>query len=208
MDSFQDKASFACAYFFFDNRNAENQLSSHDNILRSLIQQLCDQSEKIPPALMRLYGRGHQQPSTRALEIAFQSIVASFERVRIIIDAVDECIEKERLLWWIKKRLPFNAHNLNIMVSSRQEPDIEDILIQEDCVTSVTISRVTISASCSSSDIERYIDQKISELPSWDQEVRTLVRRKLIETADGMYVSTALRLLGSDFVFLYLGFDW
>ncbi|KAF7976112.1 hypothetical protein HWV62_7545 [Athelia sp. TMB] len=191
VDSFQDKASFACAYFFFDNRNAENQLSSHDNILRSLIQQLCDQSEKIPPALMKLYGRGHQQPSTRALENIFQSIVASFERVRIIIDAVDECIERSRLLYWIKDKPLFNAHNLNIMVSSRQEPDIEDLLIQKDYVA---IARVTISASCSSSDIELYIDQKISEQPSWDQEIRNLVRRKLIDTADGMFRLVSLQI--------------
>ena len=184
VDSFQGNALFACAYFFFDNRNAENQLSSHDNILRSLIQQLCDQSENTPPALMKLYGKGRQQPSVHALETIFQSIVASFKRVRVIIDAVDECIERGRLLYWIKKMAFCNAHNLNIMISSRQEPDIEDVLVWEDHV-----DRVIISASFSSSDIERYIDQKISELLNWDQEIRALVRRKLIETADGMYVS-------------------
>ncbi|KZP13149.1 hypothetical protein FIBSPDRAFT_869589 [Athelia psychrophila] len=73
--------SSACAYFFFDSRDAQTDLSLHNKLIRSIIRQLSHQSSGCPASLVELYGGGHEQPSITSLELTLQKILDGFEHV-------------------------------------------------------------------------------------------------------------------------------
>ncbi|KAF7975998.1 hypothetical protein HWV62_7992 [Athelia sp. TMB] len=178
-----DTPSYACGYFFFDGRSEENQLSSYEGCLRSIIRQLWVRAGKIPDALREAY-----KTSTKAtigeLEKTLQCIIENFTRVYIIIDGVDECSERNKLLRWIEKISSRKRGKLHMLLSSRAECDIEDRLL------ALPRSRrdvVRFSAKLSSSDIASYLDEKIADIPAWDQQTRVLIKGELLRGADGMF---------------------
>src|SRR5262245_21838169 len=76
--------SFAYAYFFFDARDSQNALQLHENLLRSLIRQLCHLCNAVPNTLSELYRtchNGDSQPSIDSLQKTFLSILDGFQHV-------------------------------------------------------------------------------------------------------------------------------
>ena len=171
----------ACAYFFFDSRNAETERSLHDKMLRSLIRQLSRQSGGVPAPLMQLYDGGYEKPPLTSLQQTLHTIIAGFERTYIILDALDECTDRSRLLSWIVDLLQKNLDQLRILFSSRREHDIEQHF---ENVSS--ISRLSLAGPSIDADIESYVDAMISEISRWNEGTRTRVKHVLMEGADGM----------------------
>ena len=92
-------SAVAVAYFYFDFNDAEKQ--RHENLLRSLIVQLSEQSVKTPEALNTLFSRsqdGGQQPKSDALALTLQRMAGDFDEIFIILDALDECRERQERL--------------------------------------------------------------------------------------------------------------
>ena len=82
---------------------------------------------------MNLYarcGNGHQEPTLDDLQNTLQRILAGFSSTFIILDALDECTERENLLNWIEAIIPEKDMNLglHLIVTSRPEQEIEDKL--------------------------------------------------------------------------------
>ena len=75
----------------------------------------------IPTTLKDLYGHGQEQPSTRALQETLQHILDGFHSAYIIIDSLDECTERYKVLEWIKKIDSQNMCNLHMVVASQPE---------------------------------------------------------------------------------------
>ena len=50
---------------------------------------------------MEIYDGGHEKPSLAALQLAMRNVIAGFEHTYILIDALDECVDGEKLLGWI-----------------------------------------------------------------------------------------------------------
>ncbi|KZP17520.1 hypothetical protein FIBSPDRAFT_830538, partial [Athelia psychrophila] len=187
----KEQPSSACAYFFFDSRNAESELSLHEKFIRSLILQLWHQLGRIPVALKDVYGDGpsHPQPSLAVLEAALQTIIGEFQHAYIIIDALDECADRHKLLRWVKDISRWRGGRLHILLSSRRERDIEDSLaiINE-------LGRVSFAGGSTNPDIVKFIDESLVELKRWDYEIRRLIRGTLLEGADGSFRWVALQL--------------
>src|SRR5882757_1439529 len=117
---------FGVAYFFFDGRDSQSELQRHDKLIRSLISQFSYQRGGIPTVLADLYKRcgGHQQPSVNQLQNTLRDIFDGFSRAYIVIDALDECTDRDKTLNWLSKLvadIDRNAANLRIMVTSRPE---------------------------------------------------------------------------------------
>lgn len=152
-------------------------------MVRSIIRQLSHQSGGIPLALMQLYNGGHERPSLTALQRTLQKIIAGFERIYLVIDALDECVKnREKLLSWIGDIVQQNVCRLHIMFSSRREQDIVHW-----CLESIlSISSISLAGTCTNSDIERYVDAMLSKVTKWNAETRARVKIALIGGADGM----------------------
>lgn len=175
----------ACAYFFLDNRTAQSDLSSHDKMLRSLVEQLSRQSTGLPAALIEMYGDGHQQPSVASLQIALQRLIEGFEQTYIVIDGLDECIDREKLITWIGDLLQRNTSKLHALLSSRPEHDIESSF-----KNIAHLVRVPLVGKAVDADINRYLDAVLAKLTKWDAPIRNRVKDALVRDAQGTCVQS------------------
>lgn len=169
------------AYFFFDGRSGETDLALHHKMLRSLIFQLSHQTHGLPAALLLAYDKGYEQPSVTSLENALQSIIQEFERVYLVIDALDECRDKEKLLVWANQMSRWREGKLHMLLSSRQEPDVK-----KHFITFQSLIQVMFTADVQNADIVRYMEAGVDKMDKWNEERRTMMKTALIKGAGGM----------------------
>ena len=71
----------------------------------------------MPKVLVNLYaccGNGHQEPTLGDLQNTLQKILDGFSSTFIILDALDECAEREKLLNWIQTLILEKDINLGL----------------------------------------------------------------------------------------------
>ena len=183
------KFKSATAYFFFDGRDSQKDFQLHDKLIRSLIWQFSLKCQGgVPEVLVNLYARcgsGHQEPTLGDLQGTLQEILNGFSTTFIILDALDECTEREKLLNWILTVIPEKDINLGLhfIVTSRPEQEIEDKFKFYHSLDLVKESK--------SHDLVAYLDYQLqydSHLQKWDSGIQEQIKWELMEKADGMYV--------------------
>ncbi|UKZ78532.1 hypothetical protein TrVFT333_006275 [Trichoderma virens FT-333] len=90
--NFQEDPKSGIAYFFFNYKRQDQQ--KIEDLLASLLRQLIARQPSMPKVVQDLYDRHNRQrtqPSTDELMQALQSVVITYSRVFIMIDALDEC---------------------------------------------------------------------------------------------------------------------
>ena len=103
----------------------------------------------------------------------------------IILDALDECAEREKILNWIQTFILQKDRNLglHLIVTSRPEQEIEDKFKSYHYLDLVEES--------ANHDLVAYVDYQLqndSDLQKWDFETQEQIKLRLMEQADGMYV--------------------
>jgi hypothetical protein len=165
-------------------------------LLAAILRQLVQARRSIPEPVSRLH-KHHSSRGTRpSLEEIFntlQSILRNYSSVYLVVDALDECLDKDcthsQLLARVRD-LQKEA-NLHLMVTSRFIPEIEEEI--EEKFKQVT--RLEVRAS--NEDVKRFIIGQICRLPKCikrDDELQSLVQDKIVEAADGMLVYRVLVL--------------
>ena len=154
----------------------------------------------IPATLVDLYGYGQLQPSTSALQDTLQHILDGLHSAYIIIDSLDECTERYKILEWIRKIDSWNMGNLYMVVASRPEQDISDVFGGLAHLCSVDITE-----EVANHDIATYLERHISE-DNWDEGTREKIKLALMNGAQGMYVSF-ITLTGEIVTQDLVGFD-
>jgi hypothetical protein len=181
--------SCAWIYFYCDFRDSKKQ--ALDGILRSLLIQLLNQSRDIPSAVKSLYDNCYPgQPPKPALKNALKDILATFSSMFLILDALDECSGKERtslLDFIIEMHNEWHLEGLHLLVTSRPEHDIEKNLL----FLGTGSCQIDLSASDISIDIAQHVQSvlwspKEFTFSCWPEDIKELVRKTLIEKADGM----------------------
>src|SRR5436190_18462386 len=122
-------AEIANAFFYFDFADVEKQRC--DPLIRSLIAQISKQSDDTSKYLEDLYrdcGEGTRSTSTDQLEKTLEKIIIIFQKVYILLDALDECSEREQLLELITTMSQWKNGKLSTLMTSRREADIEEVL--------------------------------------------------------------------------------
>jgi hypothetical protein len=181
--------NLATAYFFFDGRGSQKDFQLHDKLIRSLIWQFslkCDGT--VPKVLVDLYtrcGNGHKEPTLDDLQKTLHRILDGFSSTLIILDALDECAEREKILNWIQTCILQKDINLglHLIVTSRLEQEIENKFKSYQYLDLVMES--------ANHDLVDYVDYQLqndSDLQKWDSETQEQVKLRLMEQADGMYV--------------------
>ena len=137
---------------------------------------------------MNLYahcGNGHQEPTLDDLQDTLQRILNGFSSTFIILDALDECAEREKLFNWIQTLILKKDINLglHLIVMSRPEQEIEDKFRSYLYLDLVEESE--------NDDLEEYLDYELdndSDLQKWNSDTQEQIKLTLMKQADGMYV--------------------
>lgn len=187
-----EKPDVALAYFYFDFNDTEKQKVS--NLVSTLLVQLCNKLNDLPEQLKALYkgcNEGQQRAALRELKTMLSLIVKDLDDVFIVIDALDECPkdgERAELLELIAEIESWSLPNFHLLVTSRQEPDIENALTP--LLTSLAIP---IQGSGVDSDIKLHIVSELatdSKLRKWSGDVKVEIENTLMAGANGMSEST------------------
>ena len=142
----------------------------------------------MPKVLVNLYaccGNGHQEPTLDDLQNTLQRIVDGFSSTFIVLDALDECAEREKLLNWIQTfilKKDIN-HRLHLIVTSRPEQEIEDKF--KFC------HYLDLVEESENHDLVAYLDYQLdndSDLQKWNSDTQEQIKLTLMKQADGMYV--------------------
>ena len=103
-----------------------------------------------------------------------------------MIDALDECTDREKTLKWVNKLISdtnYKAANLHIVVTSRPERDIHDIFAALD-PHSVDVGKANME------DIVEHLKLQLeSKFMKYDENTRAKIMSELVEHAEGSYVS-------------------
>ena len=111
-----------------------------------------------------------------------------FDEVFIILDALDECREREDLITDIEGMAAWDTPKLRLLVTSRRERDIEEslsLLLDDE-------NKICIQSYLARDDIRAYVQGRIQtdrKLKRWQkQEVRNEIQDVLVMKAGGMQV--------------------
>ena len=171
-------------YFYFDFNDSEKQLT--EKLIRSLILQLSAQCPHIPTSLLLAYSRsqnGQNQLTVDDLKALLRQMLESFSSTYVLLDALDECTDREDLLEFIEVLMGWNANDLHILATSRKENDIAISL--ESLVT----CQLCIQSALVDPDIRVHILDKLSsdvKLKKWPVNVQKEIEHTLMRGAKGM----------------------
>ena len=130
-----------------------------------------------------------QQPSDEQLQNVLHDILDRFSQAYIIIDALDECTDREKTLDWLNKLISDTnrkAENLHIVVTSRQERDIDEIFAALD-PHSIDVGEANTE------DIVEYLNLQIeSKFMKYDENTQAKIMSEMEEHAEGSYVFLVL----------------
>ena len=181
------KNEIGVGYFYFDFNNHDQQ--DCDLMLRSLISQLSLQSREDTNTLDALYlacGSGASQPSSTMLKNALKELVQNFMDTFIILDALDECKERKKLMRCIEEMAVWQNAGQHMLVTSRIESDIEESL------SKITYNKyqICLQSAQVGDDIRLYVQSRIQtddQLRKWQESgMQTEIETNLMEKADGM----------------------
>jgi hypothetical protein len=110
-------------------------------------------------------------------------MLGDFHQTFIILDALDECREREELLELVKKIVYWKLKNLHILATSRREKEIEEAL--EHLIT----SQICIQSTLVDTDIYIHLRERLQSDPKlrkWPVKVQKEIEETLMDGAHGM----------------------
>lgn len=100
------------AYFYFDFNDGTKQC--HDMMLRSLIEQLSSSRQSISMPLASLFKScqdGGKQPQTKDFEKLMKTLIESYEKTFIVLDALYECENRQELFDFIEEAIKWKSES-------------------------------------------------------------------------------------------------
>jgi len=180
----KSNSAVATAYFYFDFGDVEKR--SCDYLIRSLIKQLSSKCKTMPKMLQAVYCdcRDHdKQPRIDDLLKILLDILKGFRHSYIIIDALDECRDREEeLLPSLRKIIDWKLSNVHILVTSRKEKDIKDCL--EPLISEELCLQTSLEA-----DIRIHVHETLQHdriMQRWPAQLHGEIEEALTKKSDGM----------------------
>lgn len=171
------------AYIFCDFR--QQQVQRVIDVFLSLLRQFAQRLPSIPEKVAKLYEHHETRrtrPSLCEVTSVLSSIIASYSRAFVIIDALDE-FSNEMLSQLLDELFGLQANTgSNIFTTSRPILDLPNIFGKRGA------SILNISAS--DDDIEKYLDGHMSQISflKETQGIEEKIKSAIVKSADGMYV--------------------
>ena len=114
---------------------------------------------------------------------ALRDIVQTFRHTYIVIDALDECSEREELLILIDEIIDWKLDTLHILATSRKEQDIDD------CLSSRISDEIDIQSTLVDADIRIHVREKLQNDPrlkKWSADAQEEIETAVVDGAHGM----------------------
>ena len=176
----------AVGYFYFDFNDVEKQSSR--KAIRSLLFQFAQQVSDGLRDLEHLHkncGGGQQQPTEEVIISQLRDLMGRIDSKYILLDALDECTDREDLLKFVCDLGDTKLKGLCIMTTSRREREIQEQLgLMADY-------NINIQSAVVDEDIRIYVQDRLAtdpKLKKWPESVRDEITNVMMEKANGMYV--------------------
>lgn len=186
-----DESLLAFFYFKFDQPGKDSLVS----LLKSLLQQFAVQWSSAVDILKvsyRNHGNGLLSPQHNVLMNTLKKIVESAPFTYIVLDALDECKERDDLLEFLYQLSEWRLGKLNVLVTSRPEQAIKDSL-----VPLVTFS-AELSGASVNDDILLFIRDRLEHdatIKRWPQSLKDYAETILVQGAQGMFRWVSCQLI-------------
>ena len=184
ISSYHSQPKTAVSYFYFDFNDLSKRKS--EMLIRSLIVQFAAQCLDLPKSLksaLECSQNRQTQPTIEELEDILFQVLKIFDTTYILLDALDECIDREDLLNFIKSLLGWKINDLHVLTTSRKENDIamsfESLVTCQLCVQSALVD----------ADIRIHVVDRLSndpKLKKWPVNVQKEIEDALVKGANGM----------------------
>lgn len=178
---YRNDESTGIAYLYCNFRRRDEQ-KIYD-LLANILKQLAQGLDPLPDALKSLYGKNVSQLTLDEVSYALESVATSYTKVFIIVDALDECLPTgSHRSDFLSRIFAFQENSgSNLFMTSRHLPEITELFRRN----------VSLEIRASKSDVARYVDGHISNLPSFvrrSPELQEEVKTGIVDAVDGMYV--------------------
>lgn len=184
MDHCHSEPTRAIAYFYFDFNDPRKQ--NTENLVRSLILQFLAQCQQLPESLQSAYSRsldGQHQPTIETLTLVLRQMLEGFDCTFILIDALDECTDRESLFAVLNGIMEYKIASLHLLTTSRDLTDIHESL--HPLVT----CHLPIQNAFVDDDIRALVLETLSndvKLRKWPPDVQEEIENTLVKGAKGM----------------------
>lgn len=177
---FYDDFSVGIAYIYFNFRQKDIQTTDH--LLASILKQLAQGRPSLPADIQALYGNRTRgtRPSLSELSKALRSLIASYSRIFIIMDALDECDGDSRPSILREIFGLQDTDVVSIFATSRPHIDIKN---------QARKSIMQLDVLANDEDIGKYLGDFMSKLPSFVQtraDLQQQIKHHIIKAANGM----------------------
>ncbi|RMX78834.1 hypothetical protein D0869_08764 [Hortaea werneckii] len=177
------------AFCFFDFNDAAKQ--DANSMVKSLLSQFLEKCTRIPSTAQCLSTTTSEKQLLDALKATIEALPVLF----VVLDALDECNNRERLFEILKQIQSWGNKSLHMLVTSRKEVEIEDAL--EDLVLSENMT--CLESHLVDRDVRIYVHERLTEDKSFrrwqgDPEIQEEIEQTLGKQACGMFRWAACQL--------------
>lgn len=153
-------------YFYFDFDDTKRQ--SPEDMLRGVISQFISQNDRLHPSVDSLFAsKGGHQPTFQELLQVLQELSRGCDEAFLILDALDECGNKQRL-WEILREIDgWDTGRLHLLITSRQDHEAEMQFKRLLFGTKVVVQGTSVDI-----DIRSYVQERLqsdSRLKRWQR---------------------------------------
>ncbi|KAK1533885.1 hypothetical protein CPAR01_10593 [Colletotrichum paranaense] len=185
---FREEPRVGIAYVYCNFKDTERQ-DCHD-LLSSLAKQLAQSCSPFPQSLETLYNTHHKRRTLRTIQETvdlLQIISSCYERVFIVVDALDEC-DRNALQAFLPKILRLQQRSqVNIFATTREIPEI---LESKEFENSISVEIRAIEE-----DVLRYTTDRMTRMQSFvrnNLDLQKEIRDIIAEKVDGMFLLARL----------------
>ena len=115
--------------------------------------------------------------------VTLKHIIGGFKEVYVVLDALDECWDREQLLALVEEIVNWKIGKLHILATSRAEWDIAD------CIGPLVTAQINLCSTLVDADIQIHLHERLrndSKLKRWPAKVHEQIEEVLMEGAHGM----------------------
>ncbi|KAI9832809.1 MAG: hypothetical protein M1819_004029 [Sarea resinae] len=178
------------AYIYCNFRRKDEQ-KLYD-LLTSLLKQLAEGQPSLPQEVKDLYdyhGDKRSRPLIGEISKTLRSVIDSYSRVFIIVDALDECEVKGGCRTnFLSELTRLQAqYEVNLFATSRLIPEIQENF--KGCMS--------LEIRASEGDVRRYLNDHMFHLPGFvirNRELQEEIQSEIVSAVDGMFLLAQLHL--------------
>ena len=177
-----DDIGIACLFCSYKTQPDQYAPSLLASILKQLVQTRADLAAPAMHVYQKHSMRG-TKPSLDDLMQALLAVCSSYPTVYVVVDALDECTNKDGARYQLidKLRDLQSRSNVHLLFTSRDIPEIKQKFNLDPM----------LEVRASEEDVGRYIQGQIDRLPTCialDQDLQRTVQNRIIKVVDGMWV--------------------